>query len=706
MKRITNILLFFLITMSVAARAADSLHVVDETVITGSRLKIPSYNTAAKIRLPLLKTPLSVGVVDEALIEIQDGTTLSDALANISGVGVHTNFGVHDLFYLRGFGALENGLVLSDGAPEPEATFYQLYNVDRVEALKGPGAFLYGGNPLSGTINMVRKQPDPGASFTRVNASLGRYSTRRVTLDAGRTLPERDVALRLNALWQNAGAYREDKDSWIVAINPSLRLGLGTGSALNLDFEYLSSEHSADSGLPIVGGALPDVPRTRSYQSPYDLSEQTIVRLRANYEVQISDNVTLREKLYYTSLDWPSQGTIFNGAFPNGQGSLDLARTLLYLKDEQAVAGNQLEGLLQLDTGGLDHQMIFGLEVARHTDDFTLDVALLSSQDLFTLTTSLPANLAAFFPPEAGTDSLRVPLPDQTTAGQTTATTIAPYFIDRIRLNSQFDLFLGGRYDRVDYEDEVTATTRDYSQLSPLLGAVFSPNDRFSLYANTGAAFAPPSTRVAGPRDPEQSAQSEVGAKVLLLDGKLNVNVALFHLDKENIAIPDDNGVTAQIGDQRARGLELELHARPTRGWYVHAAYAYLDAELTRFREFALTPTAEGLVPLLFDRSGNAPAFAPAHLASLWAARDFGATLTLAAGTRYVGNQFAAEDNVYRIDGALTLDLGLTYRRESALLRVNIKNVTSAEYETRGFGAASVIPAAPLTFKATLGYSL
>ena len=87
MKRITNILLFFLITMSVAARAADSLHVVDETVITGSRLKIPSYNTAAKIRLPLLKTPLSVGVVDEALIEIQDGTTLSDALTNISGVG-------------------------------------------------------------------------------------------------------------------------------------------------------------------------------------------------------------------------------------------------------------------------------------------------------------------------------------------------------------------------------------------------------------------------------------------------------------------------------------------------------------------------------------------------------------------------------------------------------------------------------------------
>ena len=312
-----------------AARAADSLHVVDETIVTGSRLEIPSANTAAKIQLPLRETPLSIGVVDEALIETQDGATLSDALANISGVGVHTNFGVHDLFYLRGFDSLENGLVLADGAPEPEATFYQLYNVTRVEALKGPGAFLYGGNPLSGTINMIRKRPDPAASFARVNASLGRYAAYRATLDANRTLPDRDLALRLNALWQDTGAYRDDKDSHIVAINPALRLGLGTGSTLNLNFEYLTSAHSADSGLPIVGGTLPDGPHTRSYQSPYDLSEQTILRIRADCEVQLGTNFTLRDKLYFTSLDWPSQGTIFNGC---GMAFLHFARIQIPLQ--------------------------------------------------------------------------------------------------------------------------------------------------------------------------------------------------------------------------------------------------------------------------------------------------------------------------------------------------------------------------------------
>ena len=711
MRNIRGTLLIFALavptTLVHAQTDDDSLHVVDETIVTGSRLAIPRANAiATKMPLPLRKTPLSVGIVPQALIETQDGATLSDALANVSGVGVHTNFGVHDLFYLRGFDSLANGLVLSDGAPEPEATFYQLYNVDRVEALKGPGAFLYGGNPLSGTINLVRKRPDPASDFARVNASLGSFSTYRATLDAARALPDQGLAFRFNALWQDAESYRDDKNSSILAVNPTLRLNLGEHSTLHLDFEYLTSEHRSDSGLPIVNGSLPDVPRTRSYQSPFDLSEQTIVRFRADYEWHLASNFTLRDKLYYTSLDWPSQGTLFNGAFPNATGSLDLARTLLDLDDQQRIVGNQLEGLLELQTGGIEHQLLFGLELANHADDFTLDVALLSFVNLFTLDATLPPSLVSFMPAEAGTDSLLVPLPDQATAAQATAQTLAPYFIDRIIFSPHFELLLGGRFDRIDYEDEFTSTQREYRQLSPMLGAIFAPTQTLSLYANAGRAFAPPSSQVVGDRDPEESTQYEVGAKAALLNGNLTANLAVFNLDKEHIAIPDDNGITQQLGDQRTRGLELELAARLAQGWYAQGTYAFLDAELTRFNESVLVPTAEGFFPQIFDRSGNAPAFAPEHLATLWAARDLGENLTLAAGIRYVGSQFVAEDNVYEIDGALTLDCGLTYRQGPALLRLNLKNVTSSEYETRGFGAASVIPATPFSFKATLGYSL
>jgi len=726
MRNIRGTLLIFALavptTLVHAQSADDSLHVVDETIVTGSRLAIPRANAiATKMPLPLRKTPLSVGIVPQPLIETQDGATLSDALANVSGVGVHTNFGVHDLFYLRGFDSLANGLVLSDGVPEPEATFYQLYNVDRVEALKGPGAFLYGGNPLSGTINLVRKRPDPASDFTRVNASLGSFSTYRATLDAGRALPDQNLALRLNALWQDAEGYRDGKNSSILAVNPTLRLKLGERSTLHLDFEYLTSEHKADAGLPLIasqpfsnegllllyGDALPDVPRTRSYQTPFDLSEQTIQRFRADYEWRLSLNFTLRDKFYYTRLDWPSRGTLFGGTTFNASGSLDLIRLLNELDDEQAVIGNQLEALWALDTGGLKHQLLFGLEFSRYQDDFTLAVNFLPS-----------INLSV--PQETATLAQLVPIPDQSLAGETSAQTLAPYFVDRITLSSRVEFFIGGRFDLVDYDKTSIVNQQNptagpepidahYRQLSPLLGVVFAPNDELSFYANAGGAFAPPSALAVDDLEPEKSRQGEVGSKAQLLDGKLDGRLALFHLQKDDIAILDDNNLTRQLGDQRARGLELELWVRPASGWYAQASYAYLDAELTRFNEWErkkLDPVLQAIVAEVVDRSGNAPAFAPEHLATLWAARDFGPHLTLAAGARYVGSQFAAEDNIYQIDGAMTFDLGLTYRQGPGLLRLNLKNLTNREYETRGFGAYSVIPAAPFSFKATLGYSL
>ena len=710
-------------TLAHAQRAADSLHVVGETIVTGARLAIPRANAiATKTPLPLRKTPLSVGIVPQALIEAQDGATLSDALANVSGVGVHTNFGVHDLFYLRGFDSLANGLVLSDGAPEPEATFYQLYNVARVEALKGPGAFLYGGNPLSGTINLVRKRPVPASHFARVNASVGSFSTYRATLDAGHG------AWRVNALWQDSEGYRDGKNSSILAVNPTLRLDLGAHSTLHLDYEYLTSEHKADAGLPLIasqpfsnegllllyGDALPDVPRTRSYQTPFDLSEQIIQRFRADYEWHLSPNFTLRDKFYYTRLDWPSRGTIFGGTTPNASGSLDLIRLLNALDDEQAIVGNQFEALWALDTGGLKHQLLFGLEFTRYQDDFTLAVNFLP-----------PINL--FAPQETATLEQLVPIPDESLAGETSAQTLAPYFVDRIILSSRVEFFVGGRFDLVDYDKTSTVNQRDpsatdstyrpvpidaqrdYRQLSPLLGAVFAPNDELSFYANIGSAFAPPSALAVGGLEPEKSRQGEVGIKAQLLDDKLDGRLALFHLQKDDIAIPDDNNLIRQVGDQRTRGLELELWARPAAGWYAQASYAYLDAELTRFNKLErkkLDPVSQTIVEEIVDYSNNTPAFVPEHLLTLWAARDLGENLTVAAGLRYVDSQFVAEDNVYEIDGALTLDCGLTYRRGPGLLRLNLKNATGREYETRGFGSTSVIPAAPFSFKATLGYSL
>ena len=69
--------------------------------------------------------------------------------------------------------------------------------------------------------------------------------------------------------------------------------------------------------------------------------------------------------------------------------------------------------------------------------------------------------------------------------------------------------------------------------------------------------------------------------------------------------------------------------------------------------------------------------------------------IELGLGARYVASQFIAEDNQYSIGGVLTLDASMSYRYRQATIRINARNLTDRTYETRGFGATSVIPASP-----------
>lgn len=656
------------------------VYTAEEIVVIESREKVPTVSTVAtRMLVPLRLTPASIGVVNHGLFEHQSGVVLGDALRNVSGVNVQTMFGVTDFFVIRGFDSLSSGLVMTDGAAEPEATFYHLYNLERVEVLKGPGAFLYGGNPLSGSVNLSRKQPIFTNSL-RFTGSYGPYNTARGMVDAGWASLDNGVAFRFNALRQISDNYRDDKDSAIWAMNPAVTWR-SDRTTMTANFEYVSSSYKSDSGLPFVGGELPDVPRTRSYQSPFDASDQEIYRGRVDVQSRLSRKVTLRNKFYYTDFAWLSQGTLFSGVYPNAGGGLDVIRSLLLLDDRQKVLGNQAELQVTFQTGGVTHTWLTGLELMRWTDRFTLDVAALPTIDLFA-----PQETAAL---------PHFVIPGQSQAADARRRVIAPYAMDRIEFSESFQAFLGGRYDRIDYEDPLTSTSRNYSKLSPMAGLVFAPTEDLSFYTSAGTAFAPPSTRVVGPREAEESAQIEAGVKKYLLSDQLHASLSVYHLEKDHIGIPDATGVTQQDGDQRSRGLELEMMVRPSPDWHTFLSYAYSDAELTRFAELVPVPTPTGVTFQHMDRSGNEPAFSPRHILNVWTAKGFSSGIELGVGLRYVSRQFVAEDNSAKIGDVLTFDASVSYTFRKMMLQVNARNLTNRKYETRGFGSSSVIPANP-----------
>ena len=119
----------------------------------------PPADTATKLETNVRDLPVSVSVVSGRLAAEQAGLVLGDALKNASGVNVGTGFGIFDYWVVRGFDSLDTGLVLVDGAADPEAVFYPLYNVQQIEVLKGPGAFAWGGGALSGTHSGRAQEP-------------------------------------------------------------------------------------------------------------------------------------------------------------------------------------------------------------------------------------------------------------------------------------------------------------------------------------------------------------------------------------------------------------------------------------------------------------------------------------------------------------------------------------------------------------------
>ncbi len=653
----------------------------DVLLVEGEEPYLPARSSvAAKMPVPLMATPASVGVVTRPALEEQGAEVLTDALRNVSGVNVQSQSGVTDFFLIRGVDSLTGGLVLTDGAAEPEATYYHTYNLERVEVLKGPGAFLYGGNPLSGTVNLVRKQPAAGNS-ARVAASAGSFETYRTSVDVNTASPSGRLGFRVNALWQESDGYRDDKESRARAVNPVLAWNPGPASTLTFNLELAESDYSPDAGLPVLGDGLPGVPRTTAYESPFDVSEQDVARLRVDYQTRLGSAVTLRTKTYFTELEWRSDGTLLNGVLPDfATGRFFVLRSLLLLDDDQEFLGHQTEALLTVQSGSVSHQILAGLELARLVDRFTLDVALLP-----------PVDLARPVEPPQGPPFV---IPGLGTAADTESEIIAPYILDRISFSKKVELFVGARLDAIDFSDQLSGAAESHTELSPMLGITYSPSTTLSLYANAGEAFAPPSTLVVGDREPEVSRQVEAGVKKRFLAGKAQASLALFQLDRENIPIPDASGITRRQGDQRSRGIELEVAAALGRGLHGSLAYAYTDAELTRFAEIALIsffPPTFGPV----DRSGNRPPFAPEHILNLWLSKRFKSGFGIAGGGRWVDRQAIAPDNVFTIGEALTFDAALYYDLGRWQLNLHVKNLTDEDYETRGFGAFSVIPADP-----------
>src|SRR5262249_34683432 len=148
----------------------------------------------------------SVTVINEQLVKDLLMESMADVVRFVPGVTAHQGENNRDQLVIRGNSSSADFYV--NGVRDDVQYFRDLYNVERVEALKGPNGMVFGGGGGGGVINRVTKE----AAFTQagnVALQVGSSSNGRLTADMNQPLGS-VVAFRVNGVFEDAGSFRRD----------------------------------------------------------------------------------------------------------------------------------------------------------------------------------------------------------------------------------------------------------------------------------------------------------------------------------------------------------------------------------------------------------------------------------------------------------------------------------------------------------------
>ena len=123
-----------------------------------------------------------------------------------------------------------------DGVRDDVEYYRDLYNVERVEALKGPNAMIFGRAGAGGVINRVTRQAG-WDDVREVSLQGGSWDNLRTTADFGGGINDR-VAVRVTGLYEDSESYRDGFELERYGVNPTLALRIGESSQLRLGYEY------------------------------------------------------------------------------------------------------------------------------------------------------------------------------------------------------------------------------------------------------------------------------------------------------------------------------------------------------------------------------------------------------------------------------------------------------------------------------------
>src|SRR5690348_7810891 len=265
--------LLVLLAPTVSPQAPDGT--VDETgtparfavtVTEGPRYTVPVSGTATRTPTPLLDVPQSVSIITQQRIRDQMMSSVADVVRYVPGVTAHQGENNRDQVIIRGNSSSADFFV--DGVRDDVQYYRDLYNLERVEALKGPNAMIFGRGGGGGVINRVTKE----AGFTpvrEISLLAGSFGRQRVAADVDQPVSG-NVAIRLNAMYENADSFREGVDFDRYGVSPTITYLPDSRTKMTLGYEHYRDNRVADRGVPSYRGLPVDADVSTYFGNPQD----------------------------------------------------------------------------------------------------------------------------------------------------------------------------------------------------------------------------------------------------------------------------------------------------------------------------------------------------------------------------------------------------------------------------------------------------
>ncbi|HMU22497.1 MAG TPA: TonB-dependent receptor plug domain-containing protein, partial [Sphingorhabdus sp.] len=180
-------------------------------IVTGASTGYVAQNivTATKTDTPILDVPQTIHVVTREQLDDQAQYSLSEVLRYVPGTTVGQGEGNRDQITLRGQNTSADFFL--DGVRDDVQYYRGLYNVERVEVLKGPYALIFGRGGGGGIINRVQKTPIADETFGAARASLNSFGGWDLSADLNAPLGDK-AAVRLNATYEKMESDRRFVD--------------------------------------------------------------------------------------------------------------------------------------------------------------------------------------------------------------------------------------------------------------------------------------------------------------------------------------------------------------------------------------------------------------------------------------------------------------------------------------------------------------